>query len=298
MSSSFKNLKQDRNSVMKSLSDEFKKLNETKAAREDNDNFWTPTVDKAGNGQAVIRFLPPSEGESKPVIRYWDHGFQGPGGWYIEKSLTSIGMPDPCSELNGKLWNSGNEADKEQVRKQKRKLHFISNIYVVRDPGNPDNEGKVFLFKYGKKIFDKINDMMNPTFEGDDPVNIFDFWEGSNFKLRIRQVDGYRNYDKSEFDKQAPLNDDDGELESIWKSQHKLETFLDPSNFKSYDELKQRLNKVLGMSEQRKSTPPGKNSNNVPWDDEDEVIETKREQTTRQDDEDDDISFFKRLAQS
>lgn len=292
MTNSFKSLKQDRNSAMNSLSEEFKKLTEAKAPRDDADNFWKPTLDKAGNSQAVIRFLPPSEGESKPVIRYWEHGFKGPGGWYIEKSLTSIGQPDPCAELNGKLWNSGNDSDKEQARKQKRRLNFVSNIYVIRDPGNPDNEGKVFLFRYGKKIFDKINDMMHPTFEGDDRINVFDFWEGANFKLRIRQVDGYTNYDKSEFDSKGPLSSDDSELEKIWNMQYKLEELIDPSKFRTYDELKRRLNRALGITTERtetKSAPAGKKTG-APWEDDETNTDTEV------DEDDEDISFFRKLV--
>ena len=288
MSSSFQQLKRERENSIRSLSDEFKKLSaKPQGPQEDTDNFWTPTVDKAGNGQALIRFLPPPEGEDKPIIRYWDHGFQGPGGWYIEKSLTSLGQPDPCSELNTKLWNSGNEADREQVRKQKRKLHFISNVYVIRDPGAPENEGKVFLFKYGKKIFDKINDVMNPSFDGDEKIVPFDFWEGANFRLRIRNYEGYRNYDKSDFEDRSPLSKDDSELERIWKMQHSLQHFLEPSKFKSYDELKARLDKVLGVVSKQTQT----SSKSLPWQDDEE------EMTPSSSDEDDEgMSYFRELA--
>lgn len=288
MSSSFQQLKRERENSIRSLSDEFKKLSaKPQGPQEDTDNFWTPTVDKAGNGQALIRFLPPPEGEDKPIIRYWDHGFQGPGGWYIEKSLTSLGQPDPCSELNTKLWNSGNEADREQVRKQKRKLHFISNIYVIRDPGAPENEGKVFLFKYGKKIFDKINDVMNPSFDGDEKIVPFDFWEGANFRLRIRNYEGYRNYDKSDFEDRSPLSKDDSELERIWKMQHSLQQFLEASKFKSYDELKARLDKVLGVTSKQTQA----SSKSLPWQEDEE------EMTPSSSDEDDEgMSYFRELA--
>jgi len=212
----------------------------------DDDRFWKPTVDKAGNGQAVLRFLPAPAGEELPWVRVFDHGFQGPTGkWYIENSLTTINKNDPVGELNSELWNSGIEANKEIARKQKRRLSYISNVLVVRDPANPENEGKVFLYKYGKKIFDKIKDVMQPTFEDEEPINPFDFWQGANFKLRIRQVEGYRNYDKSEFDSVSVLSDNDDEIESLWKKQHSLASFLDPANFKSYDELKAKLNAVL-----------------------------------------------------
>jgi len=212
------------------------------------DRFWQPEVDKAGNGYAVIRFLPPSAGEELPWVRIWNHGFQGPTGkWYIENSLTTLGKADPVSELNTELWNSGIEANKDLVRKQKRRLTYVANIYVVKDPAHPENEGTVKLYKFGKKIFDKIKDVMQPQFEDEDPVNPFDFWKGANFKLKIRNVEGYRNYDKSEFDLATPLAEDDA-LESIWKKQHSLAEFVDPKNFKSYDELKAKLTMVLSAT--------------------------------------------------
>ena len=212
------------------------------------DRFWQPEVDKAGNGYAVIRFLPPSAGEELPWVRIWNHGFQGPTGkWYIENSLTTLGKADPVSELNTELWNSGIEANKDLVRKQKRRLTYVANIYVVKDPAHPENEGTVKLYKFGKKIFDKIKDVMQPQFEDEDPVNPFDFWKGANFKLKIRNVEGYRNYDKSEFDSATPLAEDD-QMESIWKKQHSLAEFVDPKNFKSYDELKAKLQMVLAAT--------------------------------------------------
>jgi hypothetical protein len=211
------------------------------------DRFWKPEVDKSGNGFATIRFLPAGEGEDLPWVKYWDHGFKGPTGqWYIENSRTSIGEPDPVSEYNSQLWNSGREEDKETVRKQKRRLHYVANIMVVDDPANPSNNGKVFLFKFGKKIFDKIMDVMQPEFADETPVNPFDFWEGANFKLKIRNVEGYRNYDKSEFASQGALSNDDDELEGIYNRLHKLQDFLDPKNYKSYDDLKAKLMRVLG----------------------------------------------------
>lgn len=213
----------------------------------DDDRFWKPTVDKAGNGQAIIRFLPPPKGEKLPWVRLWDHGFQGPSGkWYIENSLTTLNRPDPVAELNSELWNSGIEANKEIARKQKRRLYYYSNILVVKDPGNPDNEGKVFVFKYGKKIFDKIKDVMMPQFEDDPKVNPFDFWKGANFRLKIRQVEGYRNYDKSDFEPESVVAQSDEAIESIWNKQYSLEEIVDPKNFKSYEELKAKLNMVLG----------------------------------------------------
>ena len=210
--------------------------------------FWKPTRDKAGNGYAVVRFLPAREGEDLPWVRYWDHGFKGPTGlWYIENSLTSIGQTDPVGELNSRLWNTGIESDKEKARAQKRRLHYVTNILVLQDSANPDAEGKVFLYKFGKKIFDKIMDVMQPQFADEQPINPFDFWEGANFKLKIRNVEGYRNYDKSEFDKPAALYDaDETRLETVYDSMHKLDEFVDPSNYKTYDELKAKLQKVLG----------------------------------------------------
>jgi hypothetical protein len=216
------------------------------------ERFWQPEVDKAGNGMAVIRFLPgPSADgdEALPWVRLFDHGFQGPGGWYIENSLTTLNQKDPVSEYNSVLWNSGIEANKEIARKQKRRLFYIANIYVVSDPKNPDNEGQVRLYKFGKKIFDKITEAMNPQIEDEKPINPFDFWGGANFKLKIRQVEGYRNYDKSEFESSSPLLDgDDAKLEALWKKEYSLKEFLDPKHFKSYDELKAKLDKVLGLS--------------------------------------------------
>jgi len=208
---------------------------------------WKPTVDKAGNGYAVIRFLPEAEGNDLPWVRYWDHGFKGPTGqWYIEKSLTSIGQADPVSESNSKLWNSGNESDKEIARERKRRLHYVANVYVESDPANPQNEGKVFLFTFGKKIFDKLMDVMQPQFEDEDKVNPFDFWDGASFKLKIRNVEGYRNYDKSEFSSPSPLSESEAELEEIYESLYDLNEFTDPANYKSYDELAARLALVLG----------------------------------------------------
>jgi hypothetical protein len=291
------------NSGKKSLEELNKKLasvagNESKGA---DDRFWSPTVDKAGNGYAVIRFLPAPPNEDVPFIRTFDHGFQGPGGWYIENSLTTLGKSDPVSEYNTKLWNSGVEANKEIARKQKRRLHFISNIYVIQDSGNPDNEGKVFLYKYGKKIFDKLNEAMNPQFADEEAVNPFDLWAGANFKLKIRNVEGYRNYDKSEFDKQGPLDADDSKLEGIWKKEHSLSAFLDASNFKSYDELQAKLMKVLGedVSGARASAAKKAEDQDLPWDEEPapkQKAAAAPKQAAVEDDDDESLEFFKNLA--
>ena len=212
---SFQNLKRNKDLISK-LVNEAEKVGGGEKKNYGDDRVWKPTVDKAGNGYAEFRFLPAPEGEDLPWVRYWDHGFKGPTGqWYIEKSLTSIGNPDPVGELNSTLWNSGHDEDKETARRQKRRLHYVSNIYIVSDPGNPANNGKVFLYQYGKKIFDKIMDVMQPAFQDETPMNPFDFWEGGNFKLKIRQVEGYRNYDKSEFASASVLYEDEAKLETI-----------------------------------------------------------------------------------
>jgi hypothetical protein len=227
-----------------------KALQETTKGKGD-DRFWQPEVDKAGNGYAIIRFLdsPAVDGDKGlPFVQLFTHGFQGPGGWYIENSLTTLGENDPVSEYNGKLWNSGIEANKEIARKQKRQLKYISNILVVKDPDHPEKEGKVFLYSYGKKIFDKIKEKLEPQFEDEKRVNPFNFWEGANFKLKIRKVEGYRNYDKSEFEEQSGVfAGDDAKIEALWKSAYSLLELVDKKNFKSYDVLKARLDKVLGV---------------------------------------------------
>jgi hypothetical protein len=210
------------------------------------ERLWKPELDKTGNGYAVIRFLPAVDGEDLPWAKVWNHAFQGPTGqWYIENSLTTLGQKDPVSEMNTAYWNSGVESDKEIARKQKRKLQYFSNIYVVSDPKHPEKEGKVFLFRFGKKIFDKIMESMQPAFADEVAVNPFDFWKGANFKLKIRKVDGFWNYDKSEFENSTTLFDDDDGIEEVWKQQYSLADFTAPTNFKSYDELKIRLNTVL-----------------------------------------------------
>jgi len=255
------------------------------------ERLWRPQLDKSGNGYAVIRFLPPCDGENLPWAKLWSHAFQGPTGqWYIENSLTTLSQKDPVSEHNTRLWNSGVESDKEIARKQKRKLQYYSNIYVVSDTKNPANEGKVFLYRFGKKIFDKLMEAMQPAFEDETPINPFDFWTGANFKLKIRKVDGYWNYDKSEFDNVSTLSDNDDELEKIYKSQYSLNEFTAPTNFKSYDELKTRLDMVLSgtvavstvetLMEDEPTAPA--------------VVDTKAVSAT--DDEDDAMSYFEKLA--
>jgi hypothetical protein len=284
------------------LAKEVEKISKPTFEKAEDTRFWTPAVDKVGNGYAVIRFLPPTAGEDLPWVRIWTHGFKGSSGkWYIENSLTTIGKEDPVSVYNTELWNSGNEADKETARKQKRKLSYIANILVIKDQANPENEGQVKLFKFGKKIFDKIKDITNPQFEDEEPINPFDFWKGANFKLKIRNVDDYRNYDKSEFDKVSQIAETDEEIEAIWNKQYKLQEFLDPKNFKSYEELEKKLKYVLGSS-----ALPQKRAEEVELD-EDVVVaqeETKqkpsKEKVTRTDvdfeDEDESLSYFAKLA--
>jgi hypothetical protein len=245
----FATLKNNRSKSLDKLNSQLSQIAQKSYTDPNEGKFWKPSRDKAGNGFAIIRFLPAPNGEDMPFVRLWDHGFQGPTGlWYIENSLTTINKDDPVSELNSKLWNSGVEADKEQARKQKRRLHYIANVYVIKDSANPDNDGKVFLFKFGKKIFDKLNDLMNPQFEDEKPVNPFDLWEGANFRLKIRQFEGYANYDKSEFDSPEPLFEDDSKLENVWKSEHSLQEIVDPKHFKPYAELKAKLYRVLNLT--------------------------------------------------
>ena len=245
----FASLKKNRSKSLDKLNNQLSQIATKSYADPNEDKFWKPTRDKAGNGFAIIRFLPAPGEEDMPFIRMWDHGFQGPTGlWYIEKSLTTLNQDDPVSEFNSKLWNTGVDADKDQARKQKRRLKYVANIYVIKDSANPDNEGKVFLYSFGKKIFDKLNDLMNPSFEDEAPVNPFDLWEGANFRLKIRQFEGYPNYDKSEFDSPEALFDDDEKLESVWKQEHSLNELVDPKHFKTYAELKAKLHRVLNLS--------------------------------------------------
>jgi len=291
---SFANLKRNRDQINK-LVQAAEKVGggQTEQKSYVDDRFWKPVVDKAGNGYAVIRFLPAPANEDLPWVRYWDHGFKGPTGlWYIENSLTSIGQQDPVGELNTRLWNSGIESDKEIARAQKRRLHYVANIYVVSDSGNPENEGKVFLFKFGKKIFDKIMDVMQPAFQDETPVNPFDFWEGADFKLKIRNVEGYRNYDKSEFSTPAPLSEDDSKLEAIYEKQYSLQEFVDPTNYKSYAELKAKLMRVLGQ-EVEGGAPTLRQESQM-----NDPVDAPRQPVMAEEIEDDDdtMSYFAKLA--
>ena len=260
------------------------------------ERLWKPVLDSSGNGYAVIRFLPEVQGEDMPWAKVWNHAFQGPTGqWYIENSLTTIGQKDPVSEHNTKLWNSGLESDKEIARKQKRKLQYFSNIYVVSDPKHPENEGKVFLFKYGKKIWDKINEAMSPAFEDEKPINPFDFWQGANFKLKIRKVDGYWNYDKSSFDAPSKLKESDEDLNKIWKNQYSLKEFTAQTNFKSYEELKTRLDAVLSGTVSVGNVTEDINDD-VPF--AEPKVDTKPIESKQDKDDDDTMGYFEKLANS
>ena len=246
---SFKDLKKQSSlgALTQKLVKEVEKMNN--AGSSGDDRYWKLECDKAQNGYAVIRFLPAPDGEDMPFVKMYSHAFQAKGGWYIENSLTTLGQKDPVSEFNSELWNNGTDAGKDQARKQKRKLTYIANIMVVKDPANPQNEGGVFLYKFGKKIFDKIMSAMQPEFEDEEAINPFDFWEGASFKLKAKNVAGYRNYDSSEFGKVEPLlGGDDDALEALWGKQFSLAELVAADQFKEYDVLKKRLNQVLGLA--------------------------------------------------
>lgn len=302
---SFEKLKQNRDSAISKLVSAADSSSEKKTYGDD--RIWKPTVDKAGNGYAVLRFLPAGGDEDLPWVRYWDHGFKGSTGrWYIEKSLTSIGQPDPVSELNSQLWNTGRDEDKELARLRKRRLHHVSNVLVVSDSGNPENEGKVFLYEYGKKIMDKIMDVMQPQFQDETPINPFDFWSGANFKLKIRNVEGYRNYDKSEFDSSTSLFDgDEAQLEEVYNKLHKLSEFTDPENYKSYSDLKRKLFEVIGeaevatglSTEQQVELNTVKEAPVMNSAESDAHVEASND-TTSEGDSEDTLSYFAKLASS
>jgi hypothetical protein len=294
-------------SLTAKLVKEVEKMSNTNASGDE--RLWKLDVDKSGNGYAVIRFLPAPDGEDLPFVKLYSHAFQGPGGWYIENSLTTMGQKDPVSEYNTMLWNNGTDAGKDSARKQKRKLTYISNIYVVKDPANPENEGKVFMYKYGKKIFDKITAAMQPEFEDEEAIDPFDFWQGANFKLKAKNVAGYRNYDSSEFARPDALLDDDDAMEAIWKKEYSLAELVAPDQFKTYDELKLRLDYVLG----NKGTPRMQDRETL---EEEESFEAERRapapsapqsvkeeleslssSKTTSDDDDDAMSYFARLAE-
>jgi len=291
-------------SLTAKLVKEVEKMNNNASSTDD--RLWKLEWDKSGNGYAVIRFLPAPDGEDLPFAKLYSHAFQGPGGWYIENNLSTIGQKDPVGELNSELWNNGTDAGKELARKQKRKLTYISNIYVVKDPTNPDNEGKVFLYKFGKKIFDKITSAMQPEFQDETPIDPFDFWQGANFKLKAKNVAGYRNYDSSEFAPQGALLDDDDAMEAIWKKQYSLAELIAPDQFKTYDELKKRLDYVLGNKGTRRQDPEvadEEETSRGPVRELDEDLRTElsnlsSSKSSSYDEEDDDtMSYFAKLAE-
>jgi hypothetical protein len=302
---SFEKLKQNRDNAISKLVSAADNNSEKKTYGDD--RIWKPTVDKAGNGYAVLRFLPAGGDEDLPWVRYWDHGFKGSTGrWYIERSLTSIGQPDPVSELNSQLWNTGRDEDKELARLRKRRLHHVSNVLVVSDSGNPENEGKVFLYEFGKKIMDKVMDVMQPQFQDETPINPFDFWSGANFKLKIRNVEGYRNYDKSEFDSASSLFDgDEAQLEEVYNKLHKLSEFTDPENYKSYTDLKRKLFEVIGeaevatglSTEQQVELNTVKEAPVMNSAESDAPVEASND-TTSEGDSEDTLSYFAKLASS
>ena len=292
-------------SLTQKLVKEVEKMNN--AGSSGDERLWKLECDKGGNGYAVIRFLPAPEGEDLPFVKLYSHAFQGPGGWYIENSLTTLSQKDPMSEYNTMLWNNGTDSGKDQARKQKRKLTYVANIYVVKDPANPSNEGQVMLYKFGKKIFDKITAAMQPEFEDEEAIDPFDFWQGANFKLKAKNVAGYRNYDSSEFARQDALLEDDEAMEAIWKKEYSLEDFVAPDQFKSYDELKKRLDYVLGI----KGTTKFQDQESVQEEEEfrqqnrgesNPVPQSMKEEldslspTKTDDDDDDTLSYFAALA--
>ena len=310
---SFATLKKQSNSVFEKLTKEVEKISNPESGSSGDERLWKPEMDKSGNGYAVIRFLPAPEGEDLPWAKVWSHAFQGPGGWYIENSLTTLNKKDPVGEMNRQLWNSGSDADKEIARKQKRKLSYYANIYVVEDPAHPENEGRVFLYKFGKKIFDKVMAAMQPEFKDETPINPFDFWQGADFKVKIRKVDGYWNYDKSEFSRPGTLgNYSDDQLEAIWKKEYSLTEFTDEKNFKTFEELDARLNAVLNSKAPARRTVDRETE-------EDEIVTAPSAPSSwgeevssfrsnvaaaapslpsfGSEDEDDDLSYFARLAE-
>ena len=295
-------------SLTAKLVKEVEKMNNTTSSGDD--RLWKLECDKGGNGYAVIRFLPAPNGEDLPFVKLYSHAFQGTGGWNIENSLTTLGQKDPVSEYNTMLWNNGTDAGKEQARKQKRKLTYVANIYVVKDPANPQNEGKVFLYKFGKKIFDKLTAAMQPEFEDEEAIDPFDFWQGANFKLKAKNVAGYRNYDSSEFARSEPLLDDDDAMEAIWKKEYSLEEFVGADQFKSYDDLKKRLDYVLGirgvpkmqdqetveMEESWERERRGETASDVPSSIKEELNNLSSSSSGFDEEEDENLSYFAALA--
>jgi len=292
--SSFSDFKNRSRNNISNLTQKLEDMNKKDSYKDD--RFWRPELDKSSNGFAVVRFLPAAGEEDLPWAKYYSHGFQGPGGWYIENSRTTFGEKDPVSEMNSKLWNSGSEKDKDIARSRRRKTNYVSSIYIVSDPANPQNEGKIFLYRYGQKIFNKIQEAMQPEFQDEEPINPFDFWTGADFKLKIRKVSGYLNYDKSEFASPSPLlGGDDAQLEELWKKQYSLSEFTDPAKYKSYEELKTKLQTVIGDDIRAVMDSKPKTVENV------EVTETKTKSEEANDssseiEESDALTYFEKLA--
>ena len=279
--------------LTKALEENLNPEDSKKQNKYQDERLWKPELDKTGNGYAVLRFLPATSGEDMPWVRLWSHAFQGPGGWYIENSLTTLGQKDPVSEENTRLWNTGVESDKGIARNRKRKLSYYSNVLIVSDPAHPENEGQIKLFKFGKKIFDKITEAMQPEFDDETPINPFDFWKGANFKLKIRKVDGFWNYDKSEFEGVSAIADNDDSIKAIWEKQYPLKPFLDASNFKSYEELKEKLNRVITGT---KSTDTVENVD-LPSTSTATVQSKDSASTAPASDSDDTLDYFSKLAE-
>ena len=279
--------------LTKALEENLNPEDSKKQNKYQDERLWKPELDKTGNGYAVLRFLPATSGEDMPWVRLWSHAFQGPGGWYIENSLTTLGHKDPVSEENTRLWNTGVESDKGIARNRKRKLSYYSNVLIVSDPAHPENEGQVKLFKFGKKIFDKITEAMQPEFDDETPINPFDFWKGANFKLKIRKVDGFWNYDKSEFEGVSAIADNDDSIKAIWEKQYPLKPFLDADNFKSYEELKEKLNRVITGT---KSTDTVENVD-LPSTSTAKVQSNDSASTATASESDDTLDYFSKLAE-
>jgi len=300
---SFASLKKNRKGSIDKLQQAAKEATTKKSYADD--RIWKPARDKAGNGYAVIRFLPAPEGNPTPWVEYYDHGFKGPTGqWYIEKSLTTLGQDDPVGELNSKLWNQeegDNTPGKKQARDQKRRRNFVSNVYIVKDAANPQNEGKVMLYKFGKRIFDKIMDAMQPQFQDEERVNPFDFWDGADFKIKIRKGDGgWPNYDKSEFADPKAIFDDDAEIEEVFNKLYDLREFTDADTFKSYDELKSKLERVLGITTGDNRAPTL--AEEAQLDESEDAPSMKRDEpkapvSDGDDDDDESLDYFSKLAE-
>ena len=322
----FASLKKNRSKSFDALNAELSKVSSGKGNFKDpdEDKYWKPTRDAAGNAFAIVRFLPAPPDEDLPFVVLYDHGFKGPNGqWYIENSRTTIGEPDPVSEYNSELWNvsaDDNSPTRKQARDQKRRKHYIAGIQVIKDSGNPDNNGKVFLYKFGAKIYGKLNDLMNPQFEDEKPVNPFDFWGGANFRVKVTGQGRDTSYDKSEFDAPSEhLDGDDEALEALYKTQYSLKEVIAPEKFKTYDQLKTKLYRVLGLSG---STVTGnasaeddepeaelnmanlgmkeaKSTRRQEEDDEDESLTNLRKASAAAaDDDDEDLAIFKSFAKS